>query len=316
MSLMTASSLFADLDVDVQPDVPIGAMTWYGIGGRADLLVKPHSVDALATLAKRCRRSETPIHVLGAGANLLVDDDGVDGVVVKLDTPALSDVSYSADGTTITAMAGADMAKTLMQAARRGLEGLSQMAGIPATIGGAIRMNAGGAYGCIGDVVRSVTCLTRSGELVTHPRDNIQFTYRDCSISEPIIISAVLDVQPTDPIVLRDRVKEIFAFKKSTQPLADHSAGCSFKNPIDPQTEQRVPAGRLIDQAGLKGARVGGATVSEHHANFIIAAHGATARDVQILLEKVRTRVYEVHGIELDTEVVIWKRRETDDPAV
>jgi UDP-N-acetylmuramate dehydrogenase len=304
------SSLFSDLDVEVQPDAPIGSMTWYGIGGRADLLVRPHTIDALATLVKRCRRSNTPLEVLGAGANLLVADDGVGGIVVRLDQRSFRATRFdtSGDVTLMRAMAGADMARTLMDATRRGLDGLTHMAGIPATIGGAVRMNAGGAYGCIGDTVETVTCLTRSGERVTYPRDQLRFNYRAANIPDPIILAATFRLEPGDPIELRQRVKQIFEYKKSTQPLAEHSAGCAFKNPIDPVTEQRVSAGKLIDESGMKGFAIGGASISRRHANFIVTEPNATANDVILLLEEVQRRVYEQKGIELEREIVIWRR--------
>jgi UDP-N-acetylmuramate dehydrogenase len=248
--------------------------------------------------------------VLGEGANLLVADAGVDGVVVRLDRPALRSVEYNPEGDihALRAMAGADLASLLMDTARRGLEGLSALAGIPATIGGALAMNAGGAFGCIGDVVRTVTCLTRQGEEVTYPAGELRFDYRRTNIPDPVILSAVIDLTPTDPIALRDRIKEIFAFKKASQPLADHSAGCAFRNPIDPVTEQRVPAGRLIDEAGLKGLSVGAAMVSRHHANFVVTRPGATAEHVLRLMEEVRRRVFEHCGLDLEREVVVWKR--------
>lgn len=314
MTHVSASSLFGDLDVEVTPDAPLGPMTWYGVGGHADLLIRPRTVEALATLMRRCHRDGTPLRVLGSGANLLVDDGGVDGVVVKLDAPTFQEVKYNRAGTihAMQAMAGADLARTLMDAARRGLEGLTQMAGIPATIGGAIRMNAGGAYGCIGDAVRSVTCLTRTGELVTYPKEQLRFEYRKTNVPDPIIVSATFQLEQADPVAVRQRVKEIFNFKKSTQPLADHSAGCTFKNPIDLETEQRVPAGKLIDQAGLKGTSIGGATVSPHHANFIVTRPGAAAGDVLRLIDLVREKVFQAHRIELELELAVWKR---GDPA-
>lgn len=314
--LQSRSSLFGDLEVEAVADAPLGRRTWYGIGGNADLLIRARTIDALATLAKRCRLSETPLRVLGSGANLLVGDDGIDGVVVMLDTAAFREIKYNTTGDihAMKAMAGADMAKTLMDAARRGLDGLTQMAGIPASVGGAIRMNAGGAYGCIGDAVQSVTCLSRVGEVVTYPASELRFDYRSTNIPDPIILSAVFKLTPEDPLMLRERVKEIFTFKKSTQPLADHSAGCTFKNPIDPVSEQRVSAGKLIDQAGLKGHAVGGAQVSTHHANFIVTKPGAKADDVLKLLEDIRKRVFEHAGIELEEEVVIWRRGEGGEP--
>ncbi|MDG2054498.1 MAG: UDP-N-acetylmuramate dehydrogenase [Phycisphaerales bacterium] len=304
------SNLFGDLDVDATPDAHVGAMTWYGIGGRADVLVSPKSIDDLLALFRRCRQTETPIRILGAGANLLVSDEGVDGVVVKLDAPALRQTTFSPDGnkTLLLAMAGADMAKTLMDAARRGLDGLTQMAGIPASVGGAIRMNAGGAFGTISDQLQRVDCLTNKGELRTYDRSEIDFGYRSCNIKDPIILAATFCLQAADPIEVRKRVKEIFAFKKSTQPLSDHSAGCTFKNPPSDRSGNYGTAGQLIDEAGLKGARIGGALISTQHANFIITKPEATATDVEKLLELVQSTVAEKFGIVLEREIKVWHR--------
>jgi len=311
----TSTSLFGDLDVEVVPDAPIGSRTWFGIGGRADLLLRPRTVEALATLVRRCHRAGVPLRVLGGGANLLVGDEGVGGIVVVLDQPVFREVRYNAEGevSRVKVMAGADLPRTLMETVRRGLGGLVPLAGIPASIGGALHMNAGGAFGAIGDVVERVTCITRGGELVTYPRDQLQFDYRSTNIPDPLIVSAVLEVEPDDPIALRERVKEIFAFKKSTQPLAESSAGCAFRNPWDPVLEERVSAGRLIDEAGCKGERVGGASVSRQHANFIVVEPGAVAGDVIELLERVKRRVFQEAGLELEPEVVIWRRGEDDD---
>lgn len=312
----SASTMFSDLDVEVTPDAPIGPMSWYGIGGRADLLIKPNTVEALTTLVKRSQRAQSSLRIFGQGANLLVGDEGVGGIVISLDTPAFREISYNAEGNvnTMRAMGGADLAKVLMDTTRRGLEGLSQMAGIPASIGGAIRMNAGGKFGSIGEAIQTVTCITRSGELVTYPIEEIEFEYRQTNIPDPIIIAATFRITPADPIALRKKVKDIFAFKKSTQPLAEHSAGCTFKNPLDEKTGQRVPAGKLIDEAGLKGHRVGGASVSTHHANFIVTDPSATAGDVIQLLGEVKKRVFDHRGIQLEQEVVIWQRNE--DPGI
>ena len=310
----SAHSLFSDLDVDVTPDAALGAMTWYGIGGRADSLVRPRTIAALETLVRRSRRASVPVRVLGSGANLLIADEGVDGIVLRLDEPVFRELKYGVapdgggDGQILRAMAGADMAKTLMDAARRGLEGLSQMAGIPASIGGAVRMNAGGAYGAIGDAIETVVCLTRNGQRVTYPASELRFEYRATNIPDPIILAATFRLAAEDPLAVRDRVKEIFEYKKSTQPLADHSAGCAFKNPIDPVSEKRVSAGKLIDDAGLKGLTLGGAAVSPHHANFIVVRPGATATDVLQLMNDVRQRVFDDSGLELEDEIVVWRR--------
>jgi UDP-N-acetylmuramate dehydrogenase len=248
--------------------------------------------------------------VLGRGANLLVADGGVDGVVVRLDQPPFREMKFNPDGAihAVRLMAGADLARTIMDLARRGLEGLSQMTGVPASVGGAIAMNAGGSYGAVSDHLQSVTCLTRSGEMVAYPRSELRFDYRETNIPDPLILSAVFELIPTDPIALRERIKEIFRSKSASQPLAEHSAGCAFRNPYDPVLERRVSAGKLIDEAGLKGQRIGGASVSRRHANFIVTEPGATARDVLDLIELIRSRVFDASGLELEREVVVWER--------
>lgn len=305
------AALFADLAVRVESDAPLAAHTWFGIGGRADVLVHPLHEDALATLMRRCHQSEVPVRILGSGANLLVADEGVDGVVVKLDAPAFRDVRSNAEGAlgVLRVGAGADLAKLVQDCARRGLEGLSAMAGIPASAGGAIRMNAGGRYGAIGDVVHGVCMLLPDGSRVVYAREELRFDYRMSSLPGGVIVWCTLALTEDDPVRVRERVKEIFNYKKSTQPLADHSAGCMFRNPIGPDGE-RVSAGLLIDRAGLKGERVGGACVSDRHGNFITVAPGARTADIEALTRTIRARVRETSGIELETEVVFWRRGE------
>jgi len=315
MSDRGLSSLFADLEVDAIPDAPLGELTWYGIGGRADALVRPRTVEALATLLKRAWRQGTPVRVLGSGANLLVADEGVDGVVVKLDAPCFTERLHNAKGEVeaLRVGAGADLAKTLNDATRRGLEGLSHLAGIPSSIGGAIRMNAGGRYGATGDTVHSIGCLARSGEIRVYPASELRFGYRETNIPDPIVLWAAFRLRQVDPVALRDRVKEIMAYKSSTQPLAEHSAGCMFRNPTLPGGE-RTSAGRLIDEAGLKGTTVGGAAISMRHGNFVTVERGTRTADVLELVRRVQVQVREVHGVELVREVVFWSREGGDGP--
>ncbi len=305
------STFFGGLDVDFEHDAQVGAMTNFAIGGRADVLVTPRSTDALSLLMRRCHNSGTPIHILGKGQNLLVDDIGVEGVVVKLEAPCFKSHTYKRidQCDTMHAMAGADLATVLMDSARHGLEGLTSMAGIPATIGGAIRMNAGGKYGEISDRLQTVTCLTSNGDLVTYNAKELEFDYRKSSIPAPVVLSATFELEESDPVEVRKRVKEIFKWKKTRQPLAESSAGCAFKNPLNDSGE-RVSAGLLIDQSGLKGFTVGGASVSEHHANFIVTSPSATARHVIELMEEIQDRVLDATGIQLHNEVVVWSRDE------
>ncbi len=314
MGTRFASTLFGDLDVAVEFDAPVAARTFFVVGGRADALVRPNSEDALAALVRRCSDSQLPLRILGRGANLLIDDIGVDGIVVQLDHEAFRGLSFNREGpiTAVRAMAGADMARTLMRTVREGLDGLAAMAGIPATIGGAVRMNAGGTYGCISDHLETITCVTSGGEIVTYPASEIDFEYRCARIADPIVLCATFALAQEDPVAVRARVKEIFAWKASRQPLSDATAGCAFKNPIDPASGERVSAGRLIDEAGLKGVSVGGAHVSRQHANFISTTPDGNARDVLALMDLVRQRVQDACGIILQREVVIWSREEAD----
>lgn len=309
MSVRYQSEFFSDIDANISFDANIGSMTYFAIGGKADVLIQPHSIDALSLLLRRCYNSEVQFRVLGNGANILVDDIGVDGIVVKLDHKCFKTKTFNREGSinALHIMSGADLSKTMMETTRSGLEGLQSMAGIPATIGGAIRMNAGGKYGSISDSLSTVTCLTKAGELVTYLAVDLQFGYRTSKIPNPIIISATFDLTPADPIKIRESVKEIFAWKTARQPLAESSAGCAFKNPLM-QDGNRVSAGKLIDESKLKGFTIGGASVSMRHANFITTTANATAQDVYALMKEIQQRVLDQSGISLQKEVIIWSR--------
>jgi len=309
---MTASrsSLLGGLAIDVTFDAPIGAMTWYGIGGRADTLVSPHTDDAVVELVSRCRAQDVPVRILGGGANLLVDDSGVDGIVLRLDNEHFRRVHYSA-GSAIGAAragAGADLFRLVQDTKRRGLAGFEMMAGIPGTIGGAIRMNAGGTWGAISDRLRTITHVSLDGVVRHLQAEEMGFRYRRSDVPPGVILECTLSLTEDDPIEVANRVKEIFQHKRASQPLADQSAGCVFRNPVDPDTGEQISAGAIIDAAGLKGHRIGGALVSDQHANFIVSDPGASATDVRKLIDDVRIRVAQRRGITLEPEVVIWSR--------
>lgn len=317
MTSRTLGTIFGDLDVDVALDAPIGRDSWFCAGGTADVLLRPRTREALAEIVHRCRRTGIPLRLLGEGANLLVADEGVDGIVVRLDAPAFREVERNADGQIdlVRVGAGADLARTLMDLARSGLAGLETLMGIPASIGGAIRMNAGGRYGSIGDAVHAVACLDDRGEFKIYPSSELDFGYRRTNLIDPVILWAAFRVRQTDPVALRERIKEIAAYKKSTQPLAEKSAGCMFRNPTDPETGETLSAGRLIDEAGLKGLRIGSASVSDVHANFITIDRGGRANDAIALGDEVARRVADARGLELRREVVVWRREaESTDP--
>jgi len=285
-------------DPAVRRDAPVP--TWIGVGGRADALVEPASDDELLRALEAF--GGEPVRVLGDGANLLVDDDGVGGLVVS--TAQMRGAQWLEDGL-LRAQAGANLPRLVVESVRRGLAGLEGLAGVPASVGGAVRMNAGGAFGQMAQVVERVTLLTPSSERRTLQRDGIDFRYRDSGI-EGIIVSADLRLTPSEPGPLRARLKEVMATKKASQPLSADSAGCAFKNPM--VDGRRSAAGALLDRAGCKGLRVGGAEVSSEHANFIVTRPGARARDVLALMDAAAERVRERFGVALEREVVVWRR--------
>ena len=284
--------------------------TWFGIGGRADRFAAPASAAAL----RRCLEIDPALRVLGEGANLLVDDDGVPGLVVALTAPAFTGAEFDDDGV-VRVGAGADLPRLVVESVRRGLAGLEGLGGIPATIGGALVMNAGGAFGQIADAVARVHAVDRAGRDVTLERADIPFGYRAGGLRDLVVTGAELRLTPADPAALRARLKDVMAYKKASQPMADNSAGCCFKNPTLAADLEgvagagtRVSAGLLIDRAGLKGVAVGGARVSERHGNFVVTAPGAKARHVIDLMALIVRAVHDRFGVTLHPEVVIWSR--------
>ncbi len=290
--------LFAGLEEIVRADVPLSDHTWFGIGGPARYFIEPTSVDQLAEVIRRCLENEIPMHVLGAGANLLVSDAGTKGAVVRLSSGEFSRTERIATG--YRAAAGADMGKLVLRCVREGLSGLECITGIPGSVGGCVRMNAGGAFGDLGNVVASVDVMTRTGETFTRYHDDLAFAYRSTNITAKFILSAEFRLTEDDPYRILKQVKQIWIYKKNTQPLAKRNAGCIFKNP------RGLSAGALIDRAGMKGKQVGGAHVSEKHANFILAAPGTKAFDVLKLIEEIREAVYRKFEVYLELEIEVW----------
>ena len=289
---------FAGLEPIVAEDAPLAPLTWYRLGGPARWLIRPRSIEELQEAARRCREANIPIYVLGLGANLLISDEGVDGAVFRLDGDAWRDVNF--DRNTVEVGAGMDMQKLVLRSVRQGLAGIESLAGIPGTVGGGIRMNAGGKFGDIGAVVQSVKVMDAEGTIFDRERDELVFEYRHTNIAAPFILSAKLELDEEDPQPIMRRTKEIWMFKRNTQPLNTKNAGCIFKNPPG------FSAGALIDQAGLKGMRVGAAEVSAKHANFIIAHPGCRAIDVLKLINIIREKVYERNDLALESEIQIW----------
>ena len=238
------------------------------------------------------------MRLIGGGSNLLVRDEGVPGVVVRLSSEAFAQVKT--EGETITSGGGTKLGHLISIAVREGLAGLESLVGIPGTVGGALHGNAGGRGGDIGQWTSQASVMTRDGEIHERRREDLVFSYRESSLDELVIIEAKFQLEPTDSADLTKRMQKQWILKKASQPLGHQSAGCIFKNP------RGMSAGMLIDQAGLKGTTIGGAVVSERHANFIVTEPGASSQDVLKLIDLVKSRVAERLGVELETEIEVW----------
>lgn len=291
-------ALFDGLESIVREHVPLADLTWFRIGGAARYLAEPETVDQLRDVVVRCRDNEIPLYVLGAGANLLIDDAGVKGMVVRLRQGEFLRSSLVDGG--LRADSGADMGRLVLRCVRDGLSGLEGLTGIPGSVGGCVRMNAGGAFGDIGSCVETVKVMTEDGEIFTRHHDDLAFAYRSTNITSAFILGAEFRLTEDDPQRILKQVKQIWIYKKNTQPLGGRNAGCIFKNP------RGMSAGALIDKAGLKGRRVGGAHVSQKHANFILTDEGATASDVLKLINTIRDVVHDNAGVYLELEIEVW----------
>jgi UDP-N-acetylmuramate dehydrogenase len=289
---------FKDFQPGVRQGELLGPHTWFGLGGPAEYFAEPNTVEELGALVRRCRDQGVTVRVLGGGSNLLVRDEGVSGMVLRLSAPAFNDISVK--GRTLAAGSGARLGHVVSTAVREGLAGLEPLVGIPGTLGGALRGNAGSHGGDVGQWVVRVTTMTQAGELIDRSAGELVFSYRQCNIDDLAILGCQFDLEREDPLELTKRMQKNWIIKKAGQPLGHQSTGCIFKNP------RGISAGMLIDQAGLKGARVGGAEVSDRHANFIIAEPDATSRDVLQLIDQVQRTVSERLGVELETEIEVW----------
>lgn len=282
----------------LQRDVCLSGLTWLRTGGPADYLLTPRTEPELLEVVSACRADGLPIHILGSGSNLLVRDSGVRGAVIRLTPPLLSEIRI--EGTSVEAGAAALLSTVITEATRAGLGGMEHLVGIPGTIGGAVAGNSGGRSGDIGQLIRSVRVLTQAGEVAVRRGDELSFSYRRSSIQDLVLLSAELSLHRDDTDELMKRMRKNWIMKRSTQPLADQSAGCIFRNP------RGLSAGALIEQCGLKNASVGKARISDRHANFIVTEQGAVSADVEQLIAKVQSAVAAKYSVDLELEIQVW----------
>jgi UDP-N-acetylmuramate dehydrogenase len=290
---------------EIRQQEPMSRHTSYAIGGPADLFAVPVDRDDLAALLREIREKGHTYVVLGGGTNLLVRDGGFRGVVISLQRMQAVRIEreYRSIGGAFAVVfveAGVPLQKLLSFTVEEGLTGLEFSSGIPGTVGGAVCMNAGTALGEFGDVVDSVTLFSPEGSIVARGREEMGFGYRTSSIPEGhLVLDVRLVLRRGDRDKIKAHVRELLDARKQRQPAGQPNAGSIFKNP------QEESAGKLIEAAGLKGATVGNAQVSVKHANFIVNKGHATASDVLALMELVKEKVLQVHGVRLEPEIKI-----------
>jgi UDP-N-acetylmuramate dehydrogenase len=284
-----------DLRGRLLPNEPLGPLTWFRVGGPAQILYTPADEDDLSYFLANLA-AEIPVHIVGVGSNLIVRDGGIEGVVIRLSARGFGEVK--ADGGTVTAGAAALDKKVAEAAAVAGIGGLEFLFGIPGSIGGALRMNAGANGRETKDILFDATAIARDGTKKTFTNADMKFEYRKSGAPPDIIFtSARLRGTKTDAATIRARMDEVQQHRETAQPIREKTGGSTFKNPPGRS------AWKLVDEAGCRGLTVGGAQVSPMHTNFLINLGNATAHDIETLGETVRRRVQETSGIALEWEI-------------
>ena len=281
---------------NVLTDEPLKNHVTFRVGGAADYFVSPESAEEVQKIILLCKEAGMPYYILGNGSNLLVSDQGYRGVIIQI-YKSMSEISVK--GEFVTAQAGALLSAIAAKAAGESLAGFEFASGIPGTIGGAAVMNAGAYGGEMKDVLEQVTVLTKEGELLTIPREELDMGYRTSKVAKNqyIVLEVVIHLAHGEQEKIREKMNELKEKRTTKQPLEYPSAGSTFKRP------EGYFAGKLIEEAGLRGFQVGGAQVSEKHCGFVINKDNATAVEVRELIRQVSERVKANSGVTLEPEV-------------
>jgi UDP-N-acetylmuramate dehydrogenase len=287
-----------EFSVILEPQVALAPFTYLRVGGPADFIARPRSRDELAQLVRSCLKANLPFRILGAGCNVLVPDAGIRGVIIRLTDSVFTRVSVQ--GKRVLAAGGAALSAVISESARHGLAGLETLVGIPATIGGALRCNAGERSEEISRFVRRIEVLDEQGQVQSRERDELRFDHRGGNLDEQVILAVEFELEADSLDAIVKRLRRAWIQRKASQPYSFQPAARMFKNP------RGMNAAALISQAGLIGTRVGGAEVSERDANFVVAAPETKARDIVRLVEMIQQRVLERTGIDMELELAVW----------
>ncbi|MGR3301164.1 MAG: UDP-N-acetylmuramate dehydrogenase [Candidatus Scalindua sp.] len=279
-------------------DVPLQRYTSFRTGGAAEIFVEPGNTSELKKVLQFCKDEQKKVFFLGKGTNLLVNDNGVKGVVIHLGGVDFKKIERN--GRYVSSGAGVNLPQLIRKTALWGLGGLEVLVGIPGTVGGAVMMNAGGKYGDISDTISSLTTMTFDGKITNLNRKDVEFAYRECNLSKQIVVNVEFTLKELKIEVVLEKMDEIYKEKKEKQPLSTFNAGSIFKN------TQHFKAAELIEKANLKGQKVGGAVVSEKHANFIVNTGNATSADILELIKIIKETIKKKYNVSLEQEIQIW----------
>jgi UDP-N-acetylmuramate dehydrogenase len=283
----------------VKRNEPLSKHTTFRIGGRVSFLIEPKDTADLKELISGLKKENTPIRLIGSGSNLLAGDGKVDGAVIRLSAPFFKKIRSR--NNILEAGGGATLSSLLQYACVHNLAGLEFLAGIPGTVGAALVMNAGIPGHNIGDAVLDVAVMDYYGKVKSLKKKDIDFVYRRSGLGKYIVIGARFKLSPDKKSNIQKRIKNILQQRRMRQDYSHHSAGCVFKNP------KRLSAGKLIDDCGLKGTRIGGASICDKHANFILNKGNARAADVLKLMALIKNKVKAKFNIKLEPEIKIWR---------
>jgi UDP-N-acetylmuramate dehydrogenase len=278
---------------------PLRAHTSFKIGGPAQFFARPLVTRHLQDLVLSAKKNRIPVFVIGAGSNVLISDRGIQGLVIKFNSPFFS--RFSLDGERIWAGCGLRLAELIQQAKESDLSGVEFLSGIPGTLGGAAVMNAGAWGKCIGDLIEVVEVMDSKGKINILHKSDLEFKYRESTLSKYFVLSVCLKLTKNKKERIQENIGKFMGNRLKSQDLSLPNAGCVFKNP------DGGSAGRLIDMCGLKGRRIGGARISDRHANFILNEKNACANDILELMKLVKKEVRNKFNIKLEPEIKIWE---------
>lgn len=292
------SEKFAAFKKIIKTDVPLAMHTWLQLGGRAEYFAEPRNESELVALIKACRDEGVAIRTLGLGTNILVSDDGVPGMVIRLTAPDFCHIETNSPY--LTAGGGAKLGRAITAGVYEGLAGLEGLIGIPGTVGGAVWNNISTSDGDIGQWVDSVRIVTYAGEAVELGRDEIVFNYRASSLENAVIVSCRFRLVPEDAEELSKRLQKLWIVRKKMQPMGHQGASWLFKDP------RGQSASELIEEAGLKGTRIGGVIVCDRNPNFVIVEPECSSEDVRRLAKLIATQVRERSEVDLELDLELW----------